>query len=208
MNCSGKKLFSLFILTLFGIFGYFNSSLAYTGTYGILPPPVGGPGSVTVTNFDIDTKANNPQTIPINLYFVQSIVIETNPEIKSNLLIKEYPEGSAQAFDIIVPQPAQDALVQAVVYVWAPDAETLVVQHEHQGEPTIYENANKVLPEISDGSGNVLWSFTVTSFSSFSLLESITDSVQKNYPWQGANGAMLAVILASTLMAPLALRRN
>jgi len=165
------KLFSLiFPILIFTLLASPVGVSAYTGVYGIFPPAVGGPGSVTVTNFDLDTTSG-PATIAMNLYYVQSITIETNEPISSHILIKEYPEGSETAFDIIVPQPVQDALIQATIYVWAPDSSSLVVQHEHNNEPTIFETiADSMQTKTLWNMSNMLWLGSLLLLSSLAPL--------------------------------------
>lgn len=84
----------------------------------------------------------------------------------------------------------------------------MVVEHDHQGAPLAYETAEKVSPEITDGNGNVLWVFKVTSFSSFTFMESIHDQIKKEAPWAGFNGAILLVIFGATMAAPIGFRKN
>lgn len=184
-----------------------SSASAYTGSYGILPSPVGGPSHITVTNFNVSTT-NGTDIVIMNLGYIYSMEIETSPDIDSHILVKEYPSGQGKTFEVIVPQPLQNALVQATVYVWAPDSENLVVEHDHKGAPLSYENATKVDPEITDGNGNVLWQFTVTSFSSFTFMESVHDKVSRETPWAGRNAIYLLLILAATVTAPLVLRQR
>ncbi len=181
---------------------------AYTGMYVISPNIVGGPSHVSVTQFDVETEnASQTTTIQTNLNYVQSITIETSREMDSHILIKEYPSGSDQTFDIIVPQPLQNALVRATVTIWAPDIDTLLVRHEHRGEPTTFEPATKIQPVETDAHGNVLWQFTVTSFSSFTFMET-EHGRQVSRAWSAA-GLMSFLFLAGTsVAAPMALRRN
>ena len=183
---------------------------AYTGVYVIAPTIAGGPNSVNVTQFDLNANAGNGLThaIQTNLTYVQSIVIQTSEDIDSHILIKEYPAGSDQTFDIIVPQPVQNVLVQATVTIWAPDVETLLIRHEHQGEPTTFEAATKVQPTQTDVNGNVLWSFTVTSFSSFTFMQNQETSLVAARTLSVSAVIAIGFLALTSLAAPLALRRN
>lgn len=180
---------------------------AYTGVYGIFPSIAGGPSHTTVTQFKLDTSSG-PHTITTGLFYVQSITITTSEPINSHILIKEYPEGSGTAFDIIVPKKVQDALVSATLTIWAPDTETLVVEHDHKGAPIVYEAATKIIPEQIDGNGNVLWSFTVNSFSSFTPFESIAHAMQPDQIFSPSLVLSLLLLILVSAAAPLALRRN
>jgi len=198
----------LILLICFGSL-FFRADIlhAYTGIYGIFPPALGGPSHNTVTNFDLNTT-EGPATIPMNLYYVQSMVIHTTEPIDSHILIKEYPEGSDTAFDVIVPKKVQDALEYATIYIWAPDIDSLVIEHEHNGAPTVFENATKIIPKEMDGNGNVLWVFTVTSFSSFTLFESIADAANKTTTWSMPFLLALFALLSCSITAPIVLRKN
>ena len=195
------------VCALLGAFFVVAPAHAYTGSYGILPAPAQGPDSVTVINVDVDTETFNPQAIYVGGSYVEWITIETDPAMVSNILVKEYPPLEGDTFDIIVPQPLQNALVQATVYVWAPDGESLTIEHDHQGEPIVYETATKVLPEQTDGNGNVLWVFTVSSFSSFTLIDS-TGAQNTSIPLDMTNMITLLVIALGSVVAPLGLRKN
>lgn len=179
-------------------------ALAYTGAYGIMPAFMGGPDSSYVTQFDIDTE-NGPATISANLYYVHSLVIETDRELESHILIKEYPTGGESTFDIIVPQPVQNALVSATVFIWGPDVDTLTIRHEHQGDETQYVSGVKVDPVVTNSDGNVLWSFTVTSFSTFSYFNPLAQDASWNL--LTIAGAWLLLIWFTTA-APLAMRHR
>ena len=187
-----------------------NLALAYTGVYGIFPAIVGGPEHVTVENFDFETNEENnyTDTIVMGLSYVYSMTIVTDGPIHQNILIKEYPSGSDQTFDVIVPLPVQNALVSATISIWAPDTESLVVRHEHQGEPTTFESAVKVVPTQQDENGNILWAFTVDSFSSFTVMKSAQDALRQSNRWSVSTMASLTMLMITSLVAPLALRRN
>lgn len=184
-----------------------SSALAYTGAYGIVGAPIGGPEHITVENFDFETNAENnyTDTVVMGLTYVQSMTITTSGPVHQHILIKEYPAGSDQTFDVIVPQPVQDALVSATVYIWAPDTENLSVRHDHQGVPTVYETATKVEPKMTDQNGNVLWSFTVSSFSSFDYLK--TPSAKQG-SWNFATIGAWFLLIWVAILAPAALRKN
>jgi hypothetical protein len=192
----------IFALTLFLGLSQGSVAMAYTGAYGAMPAMTGGgPGSSYVNQFDLNTEAG-PATILMNMYYVHSMVIETDREIDDHILIKEYPAGSENTFDIIVPQPVQNALVSATVYIWAADTETLTIRHEHSGEPTQYVTASKVQPVTEDGNGNVLWSFTVSSFSSFSFFNPLAQHSTWNFFTIGA----WFLLIWFAALAPMALR--
>ena len=88
--------------------------------------------------------------------------------------MKEYPEGEgATRFDFIVQKKFNEALVSATVYVWAPDTDDLVIYHDHDGDVSEVFPV-RVDPLEEDGQGNILWVFTVNSFSSFYVVDSGT----------------------------------
>ncbi|RJP56761.1 MAG: hypothetical protein C4541_11565 [Candidatus Auribacter fodinae] len=145
-------------------------AFAYSGGFATSPPLLGGPSSNTITNFDLDTREDNPQTIVTNLDFVQRVIIETATGIKSHILITENPSSgqlSPGSFSFTVPQKVQDELVRATIYFWGPDQETLLVDHIHQGQTTEQIAAVRAAPEQTDAQGRVLWVITTTSFSEF-----------------------------------------
>lgn len=63
-----RKSIASCLTTVFAVFAFIAPVSAYTGTYGILPAPIGGPGSITVTNFSVDTKTTGTQTINMNMF--------------------------------------------------------------------------------------------------------------------------------------------
>lgn len=198
-----------FFIAAIALFSIAAPVSAYTGVYVISPNVVGGPQHVTVTQFDVNTENTNFTTsIETNLTYVQSITIQTDKEMDSHVLIKEYPAGSDQTFDIIVPQPLQNALVSATVTILAPNVDELLVRHEHQGEPTTFEPATKLQPIEPDANGNVLWQFTVTSFSSFTFMgtSAQVQYVRQSMSFAGMLG--LCLLACTAIVAPLALRRN
>ncbi len=198
-----KRLTFFFLPILF--FLQIPSAKAYTGSYGILPGAFGGPSSVQVTRFDLNTE-DGVHAIDMGLRYIHSMIVETTEPVDTHILIKEYPEGSDQAFDIIVPQKINDALQQATIYMWAPDAPSLVIRHEHHGAPVTYETATKVIPIQSDDAGNMLWVFSVTSFSSFTPFETISDSLAHGRSYSWTFGISLTVLAMLTIMVPLAFR--
>lgn len=156
--------------TLFLALFLAQAAFAYSGSFATMPALPGGPATNTITNFDIDTRTNNPQTINTNLDYVYQVIIETSTPEKSNLLITENPSSGQQApgsFSFTVPQRIQDALVSATIYFWGPNQETLTIEHVHQGTTTEYLTATKASPETTDGQGRILWMITTTSFSEF-----------------------------------------
>ncbi len=155
------------IIVIFNIFFYSAPVLAYTGGISVFPPLVGGPEHKTVSNFDVDTTENNPQSITTGLNYVESVVITTNPVINSHLLISEYPAGDELAFSFTVPKPFQDALVSATINFWGPDVPEMQIWHVHQDEAPVLITATRVEPPQTNSDGNVLWSFTTTKFSDF-----------------------------------------
>lgn len=183
---------------------------AYTGVYVVSPTVAGGPEHVTVENFDLETNEENNYTdsLYMGLNYVESITITTNGPVHQHVLIKEYPEGSDQTFDIIVPQPVQDALISATVTIWAPDVETLLVRHEHKGAPTTYEPATKVQPVLTNEDGNVLWTFTVSSFSSFTFMQNEQTTFMKSRTMSFSAMLSIGFLALTSIAAPLALRRN
>ena len=147
---------------------------SYSGGFAVVPPLAGGPGSNTVSNFDIDTRVTNPQTIVTNLNYVQQVIIQTSTPERGNLLITENPSSGQidpSSFSFSVPQKIQDALVSATVYFWGPDQPTLLMTHVHQGVATEVLTATRVSPEQRDAQGRVLWTFTTTSFSEFIMVQ-------------------------------------
>ena len=171
MNSNVSKIFFLnlgfIIILIFEFIMLASPAKAYTGGVSIFPPLLGGPDHKTVTNFPINTNDANPQSVITNLNYVQAVVIETNPLIKSHLLISEYPSGDDLAFSFTVPKPFQDALIRAHIYFWGPDVETLQIWHIHKDETPVLITANRVEPVITNPEGDVLWVFTTTSFSDF-----------------------------------------
>lgn len=144
-----------------------GSAEAYTGSFALMPAAAGGPDHTTVENFDLDTGAANPQMIVLDLHFVESIIIETSEPVSGPLLVKEEPEGEQPAFSFTVPQKVNDVLIQATVFFWGPDVDSLSINHLHHNEPPIAIVATKVQPLEYDENGNVLWRFTTPSFSEF-----------------------------------------
>jgi len=175
---------------------------AYTGSIAIFPALTGGPDHRTNSNFEINTENNNPAWQTTSLNYVESVVIQTNPGIKSHLIISEYPQGDNIAFSFTVPQPFQDALVNATVYFWGPDVDTLQITHQHQGLPDDLLNATKVKPIQRNANNDVLWYFTTSSFSDFYLTK-INKGVNTNIP----TFALLS-LSAMCLSAYLVLRKN
>lgn len=149
-----------------------STALAYTGSIGIFPPAIGGPEHSTNTlyHFDIDGEPYYLDTP--ELFYVEGLEIVTSEPLNNVVLIvKEYPPGDGPTrFDFIVQKKFNDALVSATVYVWAPDADDLVIYHEHDGDVQEVFPV-RVDPLVEDGQGNVLWVFTVDSFSSFYIVE-------------------------------------
>src|SRR4030042_1852883 len=101
------------IILIFAFLLYSSPVLAYTGGISVFPPLINGPKHKTVTNIPIETDQGNPQMIITSLNYVEAVIIETDPTIKSHLLISEYPADDDLAFSFTVPKPFQDALVQA-----------------------------------------------------------------------------------------------
>src|SRR4030042_3414330 len=187
-----KKYFRLAILAiclLLSCLIWIKPANAYTGSIAIFPALTDGPDHTTVFNFDVNTNSQNPVTVTTNLNYVQSIVNETNPPLNSHILIKEYPSGESVAFSFIVNQPFQDALVQATIYFWGPDVDSLQVYHEHGDEPAELINATKIDPIQRNADNNVLWSFTTYSFSDFytspNFFNSITKATNRQLPILG-----------------------
>ncbi|HEC65937.1 MAG TPA: hypothetical protein ENI23_11650, partial [bacterium] len=157
---------------------------AYTGSFSIFPPASGGPEHTNVTKFGVNTNLSNPQTISIDLFYVEKITIETDGGQTGPLLIKEHKTGSNIAFSITIPKKIQDSLITATVYFWGPDVDTLQIWHQHKNEDPVLINAIKVEPETTNEDGSVLWSFTTTSFSSFYVDKIQTSSIlDKDIPW-------------------------
>jgi hypothetical protein len=167
---SFKKFISIISLIVFVALGFFIYSVpcqAYTGSIAIFPALTGGPDHKTVSNIEINTEDHNPYWQTIDLNYVESVVIETDPPIKSHLLISEYPDGDSVAFSFTVPQPFQDALVSARVYFWGPDVTNLQIWHQHQGEPDTQLTAIRIEPTQRNANNQVLWYFTTDTFSNF-----------------------------------------
>ncbi|MFQ5620489.1 MAG: hypothetical protein ACE5FT_01445 [Candidatus Nanoarchaeia archaeon] len=169
---------------------------AYTGTFGVMPPLSPGPSKTTNTKFELDTEDSNPQTIITNLIYVQSIVVETNPEHEAPLHVKERPEGGSVAFSITVPKPINDDLVEATIFFWGPDVPTLTITHDHNGAPPVVLSATKVQPTQTNSDGNVLWSITVNSFSDFYT----SKPEPRPFPWDMAILLFLASASCVTLV--------
>jgi hypothetical protein len=180
---------------------------AYTGIYGIFPSIPGGPAHVTVSQFKLDTTSG-PQFIQTSLNYMYSITISTSEPIKSHILVKEYPSDSGTAFDIIVPQKVQDALITATIQIWAPEVDDLVIEHDHKGAPLEYEDAHIVEPPQYDEDGNILWEFTVTNFSSFTPFESLADAMKPRSRWASPLWQSLFPVLSLSLVAPFLYRKR
>ena len=149
---------------------FIPNAFAYSGSFATIPSLPGGPTSNTITQFEINTKTDNPQTIYSNLDYVYQIIIQTSTPVKSTLLITENPSSGQQApgsFAFSVPQPVQDALTSATIYFWGPNQESLTIEHVHQGITTEQLTATQVSPQTTDGQGRILWTITTTSFSEF-----------------------------------------
>jgi len=200
-----KKCLSLAILAIYILLICLilvKPASAYTGSIAIFPALTGGPDHRTNSNFEINTEDNNPFWQTTSLNYVESVVIQTNPAIKSHLIISEYPQGNNIAFSFTVPQPFQEALVSATIYFWGPDVDSLQIYHEHTGEPTELLNATKVEPIQRNTDNNVLWYFTTNSFSSF-YLNKINNGVNQKLPTFALFG-----LSAMCLSAYLVLRKN
>ncbi len=165
---------------------------AYTGSFALMPAAAGGPDHTTVSNFDIDTGSANPQMIVLDLNFIESIIIETSEPISGPLLVKEEPEGEQPAFSFTVPQKINDVLIQATVFMWGPDVESLSINHIHNNEPPVAIEATKVQPLEYDENGNVLWRFTTPSFSEFMVGDK--SSPEREFPMVYATLIALASI--------------
>lgn len=201
-----KKL-STTLLIAFGALLWTTPAFAYTGTYGVFPTVSGGPSSVTVTNFDLDTSSGST-TITTGLNYLYSITITTSEPIDNHFLVKEYPSGSEKAYDIIVAQKVQDAMTEAVMTIWAPDTESLVVEHDHKGAEIEYVTATKVENSPVDANGNVLWQFTVHSFSSFTPFDTLETAMSSRPRWGHSIFNSLLPLLLVSISAPLILRRR
>lgn len=153
------------LLLVLALCVFASPSSAYTGSFAVMDPIPGGPAHTTVTNFALDTRTTNPQFLLTDLDYVYSVSVQTGSGQVGPFLIKE-ESGSDPAFSFTVPQKINDDLVQAVITIWAPDTPTLSITHVHKGTPVVVE-ASKVGDGQADASGNVLWQFTVTSFSEF-----------------------------------------
>ena len=223
-----------------------SGASAYTGAFNITPPASVGPTAITITQYNFDTTSG-PFTIQIDGFYVESIVITTSIGMVSSLIIKEYPAGSAQHFDIIAPDEVQDALVNAQINFWAdeqivdgqttichngatqslPDTaipghishgdtlgpcagdpdRNMLIAHDHEGEPTVFETATKYKPKIKGDNDTHLWYFNVDRFSSFTFLGGY-NSRQQSFLLQGYSALLLLIIISASIIAPVKLRNN
>ena len=152
---------------------------AYTGGFSVIPAIIGGPDHTTVSNFDLNTETTNPQMITPDMNYIHTLIIETSEPITSPLLIKEEPDGEVPAFSITVPSKVQDVLVQATIFFWGPNVDSLTIIHDHNGAEPYPETATKVQPVETDASGRVLWRMTVSSFSDFYVAR---EKQQRDFP--------------------------
>lgn len=143
------------------------SAFAYTGSYLVSPVATPGPGSTTPYQEKLDTRDVNPDRIEFNGFYVYAVTIKTHTGVKGNIVLLEESQGGQNTWSFNVPQKIQNELDWATIEFWAPDQDELLIWHDHQGQDPYQEIATRVSPELSDGNGNVLWSITVNSFSSF-----------------------------------------
>lgn len=254
-----KKIGLICLIVIISAFIALEPAMAYTGIFGVFPAVKNGPSGITITQFDFDTTSGLPASITTNLFYLQSLIIETSPGMVGSFIVKEYPVGSSQRFDIIVTEEVQDALINATLFVWAnaeeedsritichigefeqtpnrtmrikanalqphldhgdtmgacsgdePDENSIIVAHDHEGEPTVYETAYKVNPEIAGPDNASLWYFSVNQFSSFTIFDAFTNPIAFNYSrWPSANILIFIIgLLMVSIIAPAALRQN
>jgi hypothetical protein len=205
MKKSIQKMIVVRAITVIIIVSYFLipffPAQAYTGGISVFPPLANGPEHKTVSNFPVDTRNNNPQLIHTDLNFVESVIIETDPSIKSHLLISEYPDGDSLAFSFTVPKPFQDALVSATIFFWGPDIENMSITHVHQDEDPTQIPAVKVQPTQTNDNGDILWYFTTPSFSDF-FLSNFTKKINTDLPY------MQMVILLALCLSTIYVFKN
>jgi hypothetical protein len=148
-----------------------SSVLGYTGSFALLPPASPGPDNTDVDVFFVNTATSNPQYIDIDMSYVYAVEITTNGSVAGALIVTERPTSWSPHFSFTVPKKVQEALIEATIYLWAPDNQSLEIWHDHQGDDPYLTTGTKVDPEQTDGNGNVLWSITVYSFSDFYVEE-------------------------------------
>lgn len=258
-----KKISLICLIVIISAFIVSEPVMAYTGIFGVFPPIENGPSSITVHEFTFDTTGGLPASITTNLFYLQSVIIETSPGMVGSFIVKEYPAGNSQRFDIIVSDEVQGALINATLFVWAnveaeeepakitichkgeqgtapkktmavppsalqshlnhgdsmgvcegdePEEEddSIIVAHDHEGEPTIYETAYQVSPAIEGSDGTSLWYFSVNQFSSFTIFDALTNPITfNNNPWSSPNVLVFMIgLLMVSIVAPVALRQN
>lgn len=147
-----------------------GSVSAYPGSFFIFPTIPGGSDAAPVSEFRIRTAAFQPQEIMADLRFVKALTIETSTAVEGPLLISEEP-GGAPAFSLSTPQEIQDALVKAMVFFWAPDAETLEIWHKHSTNDPVPLTATRVTGIKPNEEGDVLWHVTLTTFSDLYVVQ-------------------------------------
>lgn len=165
---------------------------AYTGAFAIFPPAP-GPDYPFTQRLDVDTNTQNPDVIDVGGEVIESITITTDEPIRQSLILQERPAGQGPTFSISAPMILQKVLVEATITFWAPEQETLTIVHDHAGDEPYEEQATKIQPTQTDGKGNILWTMTVDSFSTFYAQE----PSRRTMPW---NAILLVSILSSSCL--------
>jgi hypothetical protein len=153
----------IFLIVIVAIFSIAIPVSAYSGAFAIFPA-----SSVLgsdVARFEVRAEENSPFVINTDLSYLYKVEITLSKKRNGNLTVIE-DNGS---FSITVNEPIQKDMLEAKLYIWAPNADSLSIIHSHEGETDVILYGTKVTPQVTRENGDVLWVVTTPSFSEFHI---------------------------------------